>query len=367
MRMNSTPQPSKKKLLVIVAAFLVVIAVVVITVILLTRTSPAVFKVTNLVIEPAQAQPGEEITIKVTAANTGGRQGNYTLELKINNDRKNIQLITLAAKASQEYVYNISENAAGTYAVNIGGLSGQFTILKPVVTGVPSVTVISDLNISPATATPGEEITITAIATNSNGIKNGYTTELKINNKLYLTVTIPPTKESRKEIEVSVKQDKAGIYTVDLGGLTGQFTITAPGTTTSTMTTTTTLAAGLREWVITDADVSRLFAQISSVSLVAHFIPGNVAEFTLAKSFSGTINIGVLDGKLCEFPIDEIIYNMFPEIKDYIFFNSGKAYLAYTWFDPSLEIAKDVTEMPVMVSVTTENGKARVIYEWPPK
>jgi hypothetical protein len=58
---------------------------------------------------------------------------------------------------------------------------------------------------------------------------------------------------------------------------------------------------------------------------------------------------------------------MFPEIKEYIFFIDGTAYLSYTWFDPAAEIAPDLTEMPVMVSVTTGDGRAVVVYEWPPR
>jgi hypothetical protein len=233
-------------------------------------------------------------------ANTGEREGNYILELKVNGHNEGTQLITLAAKASRVFVYNVTEDTAGTYDVTTGGLSGRFFVTD--------------------TPTPGTS-----------------------------TTTLPPGTATTKTVSTPIT--------------TPTRTTKTPATAVTTTKPTTT-PTGLREWVITDDDVSRLFAQISDMPLTAHFVPGNTAEFTISI-FSGTVNIGIRDGKLCEFPIPQSIIDLFPAIQDYVFYIDGTAYLPYTWFNPAVEIAPDVTTMPVMVSVRTEEGKAIVTYEWP--
>jgi hypothetical protein len=265
--------------------------------IFLTKTSPAVIGVTGLTIEPKQARPGESLNISITVANTGGREGSYILDLKVNNQNEGTQLITLAAKASRVFVYQVSKDTPGTYTVATGGLTGQF-----VITG------------NPAAATP---------------------------------TTTPPPGQTTTSAAVTT--------TTTASSLTTAVTTTSPSTT----------PAGLYEWVIMDGDVSRMFAQISDVPLTVHFVSGNKAEFTISI-FSGTINMGIRDGKLCGFPVPQTIIDLFPAIQDYVFYIDGAAYLPFTWFDPAVEIAADVTAMPVMVSVRTENGKAIVTYVWPP-
>jgi len=76
----------------------------------------------------------------------------------------------------------------------------------------------------------------------------------------------------------------------------------------------------------------------------------------------------VSEGRLCLEGIPQWIGN-----KVKYFFGSFTSYsegrLILTrfpeWFDPTEEIAPDVTELPPIESITTEEGKATITYLWP--
>ncbi len=349
-----------KKKTILIAGSIIALAAIVIVVVIFTRAKPAAFEVSNLIVEPAQAQPGQAIMIVATVTNTGESTGSYTAELKLDNNVIQSQSVSLVPEKSHMVSFTITKETVGTYTINLGGLAGQFTILQP------AAFQLTDFLILPTEATQGEPVSIVARVTNNGGSAGEYTAELKINDTVIDTQTVSLDAAAYKVVTftATTAEKNTGTYAVELGGMTGEFTVLPPST--AGLPIKITLEPGQRLWVITDADVSRLFAQISDVTLTAHFVPGNKAQFTMA-GFPGVIDIGVIDGKLCEYPVDAIIYDMLPETHEWTFQVGETVYLGYTWFDPSAEIAPDVTAIPVMVSVTTENGQANVIYEWPPK
>lgn len=346
--MNETKQRTNKKAIIIGGAALVLIAVIVL-VIILTRAKPAVFEVSNLRFTPDQPYWGQNVTINVTVTNTGEGSGSYNAELKITDTYDQSQTIqtksiSLTPGEQQKLSFPLGKDT-GSYEATIGGLTAKISFSHPPLP--EAVYIFKYLTISPAVVRTGETVTISVTAINTNNGMGDGVAELVINGTIRETQSFYP-ESSQKTIEFSVTENETGTYAVEIGGLKGEFTVRP---------------VELRTWVITDADIPRLFSMISTVSLTSHFIPGNQAEFVMA-GFPGVVDIGVINGKLCEYPVSPDIYMLLPEIHDYIFFENGVEYLSYTWFDPAVEIAPDVTTMPVMVSVTTEDGKAIVIYEW---
>jgi hypothetical protein len=351
--MNVSKRPSNKKTIIIGGAALVLVAIIIL-VIMLTRAKPAAFSITDLSIDPVQVQPEQQVRIGAVVTNSGGSTGTFNAELKINDSLEQTQSLTLAAQESKPISFSISRKIPGTYTIEINSLTGQFTIVKPVVEPVitpvvkPAVFQLTNLVIQPAVARRGQPVSITATVTNAGGSAGEYSTELKVNGKITKTQSVSLTAGENKQVVFTCSENTTGTYAVNVGNLAGEFKIRP---------------VELRTWVVTDADIPRLFAMISKVPLTSHFIPGNQAEFVMA-GFPGVIDIGVINGKLCEFPVSPEVYASLPEIHKYIFFENGVEYLSFTWFDPSIEIAPDVTTMPVMVSVTTEDGRAIVTYEW---
>jgi len=95
---------------------------------------PVAFSLSNLTVQPAEVQPKEAVTITVSVANTGGREGRHTVVLKINGVKEAEKRVTVAAGTSQSVDFSVTREDAGTYSVVVDGLSGVFTVVAPVLT-----------------------------------------------------------------------------------------------------------------------------------------------------------------------------------------------------------------------------------------
>jgi len=89
---------------------------------------PATFEVSNLIIEPRQAQLGQPVTVSLTIANEGALVGDYELYLIIDGIVRAVKEITLAGKSTETVTFEVSNLAAGKHQVKIADLTGQFTV-----------------------------------------------------------------------------------------------------------------------------------------------------------------------------------------------------------------------------------------------
>jgi CARDB. len=87
------------------------------------------FRPSNLVIEPGEAKPGQEITISLTVANIGGAAGTCTLELKVDREVRSAKSIALESGESKAVSFSIIEDMEGEHIVEIADLSGDFSIV----------------------------------------------------------------------------------------------------------------------------------------------------------------------------------------------------------------------------------------------
>jgi len=94
--------------------------------------APAAFQVAELAISPDEVTPREKVTITAKVTNTGGTEGSYTAELKINDVTEATSKVTVAAGASQLLSFVVSKDTPGTYRVTWGELTGEFVVVKPV-------------------------------------------------------------------------------------------------------------------------------------------------------------------------------------------------------------------------------------------
>lgn len=88
---------------------------------------PTLFRVSDLTVNPAEVEVGNEVTISVVVTNIG-EGGSYTLELKVNQIVEDTKTITLDAGASTTVHFDITEEEAGTYDVEIGELRTEFNV-----------------------------------------------------------------------------------------------------------------------------------------------------------------------------------------------------------------------------------------------
>jgi len=87
------------------------------------------FRPSNLVIEPGEAKPGQEISISLIVTNIGGAAGTRTLELKVDGEVRSVKSVTLEPGESQVVSFSIIEHMEGEHVVEIADLEGDFSIV----------------------------------------------------------------------------------------------------------------------------------------------------------------------------------------------------------------------------------------------
>ena len=188
---------------------------------------PAAFSVSSLSVLPAEVEPGETVTIAVSVANTGGTEGSFNVILKIDGVKEAEERVTIAAHSSQEVSFSVAKEEAGSYTVDVDGLTGTFTVVAPV---APAAFSVSNLTVQPAEVKPNERVTISVSVANTGGTEGSYNVVLLIND----------VKEAEKSVTIaagryaiptfSVTREEAGNYTVEADGLSGSFTVLTPVT-----------------------------------------------------------------------------------------------------------------------------------------
>jgi S-layer protein (TIGR01567 family) len=104
----------------------------------------AEFTFSNLMVEPASVGAGTPVNISVTATNAGSIAGESRLQLFVNNRSVDSQNVTLEPGKSDVVKFSHTENQAGNYTVEIGGLKGTYEVTKK---AAPFFNVIATLGI----------------------------------------------------------------------------------------------------------------------------------------------------------------------------------------------------------------------------
>jgi hypothetical protein len=90
---------------------------------------PAALSASGLSISPQQVEPGQDVTISINVANTGGKIGSYNAVLYINSVVEDSQTVSVAAGASKNVIFTVSKSQTGVYDVSLAGQSGQFQVV----------------------------------------------------------------------------------------------------------------------------------------------------------------------------------------------------------------------------------------------
>ena len=99
----------------------------------------AAFACSDLSISLSEVNIGETVTISVLIANTGDAAGSYRVTLKINGTVEATKDVTLNAGGSEEVTFTIAKDVAGSYSVDLDGLSGSFMVKeKPTAPALPA-------------------------------------------------------------------------------------------------------------------------------------------------------------------------------------------------------------------------------------
>jgi arabinogalactan endo-1,4-beta-galactosidase len=132
---------------------------------------PAAFEFSRLTVNPTQVEVNSPITISVNVKNTGGISGIYSVELKMNGVVEESKRVTLDGGTQTDLSFTITKAIAGSYKVDVGTLSGIFTVkTQP----KPASIDVKSLVISKALVKKGEEVTVNATLENNGDLTGTY-------------------------------------------------------------------------------------------------------------------------------------------------------------------------------------------------
>ena len=181
--------------------------------------TPATFEVSNLVFVPSEVEVGQAVEISVTVTNAGDLQGTHTVMLKIDGQIEASDEVALAGGASQTVSFTVTEDIAGTYAIEVNGLTKNLEVLEPPeVSNLPFE--ISNLTF-PSTVGVGSMVKIEVMLSNPRDTRNTYSVALRIDNGIKATKEVTLAAWTEQTVSFTVTEDVVGTHTISVDGLHG--------------------------------------------------------------------------------------------------------------------------------------------------
>ncbi|MEM2930396.1 MAG: CARDB domain-containing protein [Thermoproteota archaeon] len=177
--------------------------------------------VINANLDKTQLKPNEEVTIAITASNTGNAMGTHNLTVSVGGEVKKSWLIVLNPGETKSLSHKLSFTADGSYAVRIG----DQTVTITVSTTLPARFEVSGLNISPSSIKVGQSSTISITVKNTGGESGTYEVTLKVNNQVVDTETGTLSPDQSTTVSFTYTPTSEGTYNIDVNGLTGSLTV----------------------------------------------------------------------------------------------------------------------------------------------
>lgn len=188
------------------------------------QKAPDTLHVLSLEVTTPEILVGEKASVKAEVRNDGYKMETYDVPLMVNGVADDREFVTLEPGATKTIEFSLRRDDAGVYTVRIGE---QQSILE-VREAIPATFKLSNLKINPVESNVNEQIIITADIANIGEIKGTYTAELKINGVITQTDEMIMMPSASSFVIFKVIPDSPGMYMVNLGELSGQFTVLEP-------------------------------------------------------------------------------------------------------------------------------------------
>ena len=103
------------------------------------QLKPASLSTQILNVNPQQTSAGQPVTITTNVVNTGDEAGSYNVALKINGQLETSRTVSVGPQGAQPVKFTLTRTQPGTYAIDIGGQKGTFTVLAAKTTSGPPI------------------------------------------------------------------------------------------------------------------------------------------------------------------------------------------------------------------------------------
>src|SRR3990172_9501078 len=185
---------------------------------------PAEFTLSNLTIDPVEADVDEPISISANVTNIGDLEGNYTANLTINDQPRDNQTILLLGGETSAVEFINTESTAGNYSVSVGNSTGLFRI-KPSVSNIT----LSKLFVNPKEAWVGDEINVRVSAKNTGTANETLTVKLTIDDVLINSTKISLDGGENTTVTFTFNATTEGSHSVVVNNLKSTFLIVPVG------------------------------------------------------------------------------------------------------------------------------------------
>lgn len=192
-----------------------------------SELKPAEFKVTDLTINPLEAEEGEPTFFSVNVTNVGDLEGTHIANLTINNVLIENQTIILGNHTSTIVEFMYVASSVGNYTVEIDGLTGSFLIKEAPPTS--SNIRLSNLLTNPYEGWVDEPITISVLASNAGTEPDVLSVKLFVDDSLVENRKIELAAGETMTVAFTVNATTEGKHTVRVNSLSGSFVIVATG------------------------------------------------------------------------------------------------------------------------------------------
>ncbi len=188
-------------------------------------TKKAELRLSNLVTSRTEAEVGETIIVSATATNVGDEAGQFSVELFINNQKRETKSVQLDGGEATTVEFEVIEDAEGDYKVTLGDLTTSFTITSDAQPVKPAEFQVSQLLINPSSVLTNEIVEISVKVTNVGEASGNYTVKLEIDDTTRETKGITLSGGATKVVEFKITETNAGTHTAEIDGLSGSFTV----------------------------------------------------------------------------------------------------------------------------------------------
>jgi hypothetical protein len=193
-------------------------------------TKPAEIKVTHLGVSRTVADVGETIIVSATATNIGDESGSFSLDLFVNNEKRETRAVQLASGETTTEEFEVTEYAEGTYVVKVGDLTKSFEITSEAQPVKPAEFQVTELVIDPSSVLADEIVDISVKVTNVGEESGSYTVSLKIDDAIIETRDVTLSGGATQVVKFEVTETNPGTHTVEIDNQSGSFTVEAPVT-----------------------------------------------------------------------------------------------------------------------------------------
>ncbi|MFA5309344.1 MAG: Ig-like domain-containing protein, partial [Dehalococcoidales bacterium] len=191
----------------------------------LAYVRPANIQVSSVTVTPQECEFGNNVDIYVSIANAGDLAAEYEIMLYLDGVLAQTSAIALEGSSQATVIFSVTPGTAGEHQINIGGMTAGFTVQTP---KAPAAFHPVTLNINPARVSPGDTVSIGLLVANSGDIPGIYVASLVIDGVVLEVKDISITAGNSATVSFSLASAGIGEHQVQIGGLTGAFTVTAP-------------------------------------------------------------------------------------------------------------------------------------------